>query len=49
MRLSLVFDEGPGSPRMSDRSNNRLSARVDMHVLDDNPISTGTAYRNVTK
>ena len=49
MGLSLVFDEGPGSPGMSDGSNNRLSARVDMHVLDDNPISTGTAYRNVTK
>ena len=49
MRLSLVFDEGPGSPGISDRSNNRLRACVDMDVLDDNPISTGTAYRNVTK
>ena len=38
MGLSLVFDEGPGSPGVSDRSNNRLSARVDMDVLDDNPL-----------
>ena len=49
MGLSLVFDEGPGSPCMSDRSNYCLRACVDMDVLDDNPISTGTAYRNVTK
>ena len=34
----MIFDEGPGSPGMSDRSNNRLSARVDMDVLDNNPL-----------
>jgi len=38
MRLSLVFDEGPGSPGMSDSSNDRLRARVDMDVLDDDPL-----------
>ena len=43
MGLSLVFDEGPGSPGMSDCSNNRLGARVDMDVLDDNPLLSATA------
>jgi hypothetical protein len=28
---------------MGDRSNNRLSARVDMDVLDDNPLLSTTA------
>ena len=43
MRLSLVFDEGPGSPGMSDSSNNCLRARVDMDVLDHNPLLSATA------
>ena len=43
MGLSLVFDEGPGSPGMSDGSNNRLRARVDMDVLDDNPLLSAPA------
>ena len=43
MGLSLVFDEGPGSPGMSDRSNNRLGARMDMDVLDNNPLLSATA------
>ena len=34
----MVFDEGPGRPGMSDGSNNRLRARVDMDVLDNNPL-----------
>ena len=34
MGLSLVFDEGPGSPGMSDGSHDRLPARVDVDVLD---------------
>ena len=38
MRLSLIFDEGPGSPGMGDGSNDRLCARVDMDVLDNNPL-----------
>ena len=38
MRLSLIFDEGPGSPGMSDGSNDRLCARVDMDLLDNNPL-----------
>ena len=42
MGLSLVFDEGPGSPGMSDRSNNRLRARVNMDVLDNNPLLSAT-------
>ena len=43
MGLSLVFDEGPGSPGMSDGSHDRLPARVDMDVLDNNPLlSTAT-------
>ena len=43
MRLSLIFDKGPGSPGMSDGSNNGLRARVDMDVLDDNPLLSATA------
>ena len=39
----MVFDEGPGSPGMSDCSNNCLRARVDMDVLDDNPLLSATA------
>jgi hypothetical protein len=42
MGLSLVFDEGLGAPGMSDGSNNRLSARVDMDVLDNNPLLSAT-------
>ena len=42
MRLSLVFDEGPGSPGMRDRSNNRLRAGVNMDVLDNNPLLSAT-------
>ena len=38
MGLSLVFDEGPGSAGMSDRSNNCLRARVDMDMLDNDPL-----------
>ena len=38
MGLSLVFDEGLGAPGMSDGSNNRLSARVDVDVLNNNPL-----------
>ena len=34
----MVFDEGPGSPGVSDGSNNRLRARVDMDVLNNNPL-----------
>ena len=41
----MVFDEGPGSPGMSDCSNNCLRARVDMDVLDDNPLLSATAMR----
>ena len=33
----MVFDKGPGPPGMSDGSDNRLCARVDMDVLDNNP------------
>jgi len=40
--LSLVFDEGPGYTGMSDLSNNRPSARVDMDVLDHNPLFSAT-------
>ena len=43
MRLSLVFDEGPGSPGMSDCSNNRLRARVNMDVLDNDALLSATA------
>ena len=39
----MVFDEGPGSPGMSDGSDNRLRTRVDMDVLDDNPLCPTTA------
>ena len=46
MRLSLIFDEGPGSPGMSDGSNNRLRARVDMDVLDNNPLFSATTWRD---
>ena len=43
MGLSLVFDEGPGSPGMSDRSDNRLRARMDMDVLNNNPLLSAPA------
>ena len=43
MRLSLVFDEAPGSPAMRDRSNNCLRAGVDMDVLDNNPLLSAPA------
>ena len=42
MRLSLLFDEGPGSPGMSDGSDDRLCAWVDMDVLDNNPLLSAT-------
>ena len=32
MRLSLVFDEGPGSPGVRDGSHNRLSAGVEIDL-----------------
>jgi hypothetical protein len=38
MRLSLAFDEGPGRPGMSDGPYDGLCARVDMDVLDNNPL-----------
>ena len=38
MRLSLIFDKGPGSPGMSDGSDDRLRARMDVDVLDNNPL-----------
>ena len=43
MGLSLVFDEGPGSPGMRDRSNYCLRARVNMDVLDNNPLLAAPA------
>ena len=43
MRLSLIFDEGPGSPGMSDGSDNRLRARVNMDVLDNDALLSATA------
>ena len=42
MGLSLVFDEGPGSPGMSEGANDRLRARVDMDVLNNNPLLSAT-------
>ena len=42
MRLSLIFDKGPGSPGMSDGSDDRLRARVDMDVLDNDPLLSAT-------
>ena len=38
----MIFDEGPGSPGMSDGSDNRLCARMDMDVLDNNPLLSAT-------
>ena len=42
MRLSLNFDKGPGSPGMSDGSDDRLCARMDMDVLNNNPLFSTT-------
>ena len=42
MGLSLVFDEGPGSPGMSDGTYDRLRASVDMDMLDNNPVLSAT-------
>jgi hypothetical protein len=39
----MVFDEGPGPRGMSDRSNDRLSARVEMDVLHNDPLLSATA------
>ena len=39
----MIFDEGPGPPGMSDGSHNRLSARVDMDVLNNNPLLSAAA------
>ena len=46
MRLSLIFDKGPGSPGMSDGSDDRLRACMNMDVLDDNPLLSTTAKLN---
>ena len=39
----MVFDEGPGSPGMSDGADDRLCARVDMDVLNNNPLRRAAA------
>ena len=38
MGLFLVFNKGPGSPGMGHAPNYGLSARVNMHVLNYNPL-----------
>ena len=38
----MIFDEGPGSPGMGDGADNRLRARVDMDVLDNDPLLSAT-------
>ena len=42
MRLSLIFDTGPGSPGMTDGSDNRLRAGVNMDVLNNDPLLSAT-------
>ena len=42
MRLSSIFDEGPGFPGMSDGSDNRLRAGVNMDVLNNDPLLSAT-------